>query len=133
MYRRFCTTKFSERKSFTKDSRELCTLSSGVVTDKFVDVKRAEQILDDIARYVWQIGGRVYVSQKDHFLAHSCKSWGGPTRQHMPTCPICMHNMYIATTIMLSWYLIAMKVTLLLRTKHIRDAQGHTISVQRSI
>ena len=65
--------------------------------------------------------------------AHSCKNCRGPTRQHMQTYPICMYNMYIATTSMLLWYLMAMQVTLLLGRKHIKDAQAHRISVQRSI
>ena len=35
---------FSERKPFSKDSRELRSLSSGVVADKHVDVDRAESL-----------------------------------------------------------------------------------------
>ena len=35
---------FSERKPFSKDSRELRSLSSGVVADKYVDVDRTESL-----------------------------------------------------------------------------------------
>ena len=133
---------FSERKPFSKDSRELRSLSSGVVADTSVDVDKAESLgqshlqsvygksvaeytfrkKDQVttlvsSTYITVEGERLEIDPKQFdssllqrlpdkaslqaaswcmslMVAHSCKDRRGPARQHVPTYPICMYNMY---------------------------------------